>query len=189
MKDKKFFEISAELMDRIISAAYSDAGFFEKLKIHKLAEEQPEVRELLDEYRNTAKSVHSIKPDECPETVVNSIKAVPKIENKPSSFLFDIYTVVFSRLAVSAIAVVILAAIVVISVSIDNGSYNGYTRAEIEQANLQTRQALALVSNIFSKTGNSLKNNILRNKVSKPINNGMSTVNNLFIVKENKNEN
>jgi len=189
MKDKKFFEISAELMDRIISAAYGDAGFFEKMKIHKLAGEHSEVRELFDEFRNTANSVHSIKPDECPETVINNIKPVSKIESKSSSFMFDIYTAAFSRPAISALAVVILAAIVVLSVSLNNGSYNGYSREEIEKANLQTRQALALVSNIFSKTESSLKNDILVDRVSKPINTGMTTVNNLFIDKEKKNEN
>ena len=189
MKEKKFFKVSAELMDRIISVAYGDAGFFEKMKILKLAEEHPEVRELLDEYINTANSVHSITSDECPDTLINKIKSVSKIENESSSFLFDIYTTVFSRPAVSAIAVVILAATIVVSVSFENSSYNRYTNAEIEQANLQTRQALTLVSNIFSKTENLLKNDILRNKVSKPINNGMAVVNNLFIDKENKNEN
>jgi hypothetical protein len=189
MKDKKSFEISAELMDGIISTAYGDAGFFEKIKIHKLAKEQPEVRELLDEYRGTANSVHSIKPDECPDTVIYNNKPVSKIENKSSGFLFDIYTALFARPVISAAVIVILSAAVIVSVSIDNGSYNGYTRAEIEMANLQTKQALALVSSIFSKTENSLKNDIIKDKVSKPINNGMTMVNNLFIDKEKKNEN
>jgi hypothetical protein len=176
-------------MESIISTAYGDAGFFERIKIYRLAREYPEVKELLDEYRNTARSVHSINSDECPDGVLNNIVSISNIRKDPSSFLLDIYTALFAKPAVSAAVVVVLTAVLVVSVSIDNGNYNGYTQAEIEQANLQTRKALALVSDIFSRTENSIKNDILVDKISKPINSGVTAVNNLFIDKEKKNEN
>ena len=189
MKSKKYFKISDELMDSIISTAYGDAGFFERLKIYTLAGKYPEVNELLDEYRNTAESVHSIPPDECPDTVLRNIKSTAAIENRPSSFLFDIYAALFTKPAVSAIAAIVITAVLVLSVSLNNGEYSGYTNAEIQHANMQTRQALAIVSSIFSKTEESIKKDILIDKVSKPLNNGVTTVNNLFIEKEKKNEN
>jgi hypothetical protein len=189
MKSKKYFEITEELTDNIISVAYGDAGFFEKVRIYKLAREYPEVKSMLNEYSKTAKSVHSIKKDECPDSVLDNIVVAQKLKNRSSSFLFDIYTAVFSKPAVSAIAVVVFAVVLIVSVSIDNGNYNGYTQAEIEQARQQTKQALALVSGIFSKTEDSIKNDILVDKISKPINNGVKAVNDLFIDKEKKNEN
>lgn len=189
MKNKKFFEISDELMNSIISTAYGDAGFFERMRIHKLAARHTEVRELLNEYTATAKSVHSIKSDDCPESVLIKAKEATKIDNKSSSMLYDIYAALFTRPAVSAFAAVVLTAVLVLSVTLNDGSYNGYTQAEIEQANQQARQALALVSNIFNKTEDSIKKDILVEKISRPINEGVTTVNNLFIDKENKNEN
>jgi hypothetical protein len=189
MKSKKYFKISDKLMNSIIATAYGDAGFFERLKIYILAGKSPGVKDLLYEYRETAKNVHSIKPDECPDEVLNKIKSISEFENKPSSFLFDIYAALFTRPAISAIAAVVITAVLVLSVSLNQGSFNGYTSAEIEQANRQTRQALAIVSSIFSKTEESIKKDILIDKVSKPLNNGVTTVNNLFIEKEKKNEN
>lgn len=191
MNRKKSFEISEELLNKIVSVAYGDASLIDKIKIRKLAKIQPVVSSLLEEYKKTAKSVHSIKMDECPSEIVNSSKEIGNISTESKSSIFlDFYTAVFSKPIVSAATVIILTIAIITSVFIDrSGTYGGYTLEEIERANRQTRQALAIVSGIFSKTQNSLTNDIIISKVSKPINEGMNTVNKLFSEKENQNEN
>ena len=58
--------------------------------------------------------------------------------------------------------------------------YNGFTVEEVEKANRESRLAMSIVADIFSKTGKTLKTDILYKEISKPINEGMNTVNKLF---------
>ncbi|MFC2084133.1 hypothetical protein ACFLS9_03670 [Bacteroidota bacterium] len=182
--------INEELEGKIISAAYCDLGFFERIRLRKLAKQNSYVRKLLREYEDTARSVHSLNLEDCPDKILDSVPILVKSKKySENSFAVDLYTLIFSKPLVIATTVAIIMLAVVISVFInDNRTYNGYSMEEIEKANLQTKHALAIVSNIFNKTSRSLKDDIILKHVSKPINEGVNTVNNLFIEGDNKNE-
>ena len=197
MNSTKFFknnvenEIPEDLLNSIIRVAYNDEGYFEKLKVMKLAEKDDRVKELLNEYQITALSVHNLTPIECPDNLVEKACRKVKIEqhNKPSIF-FDIYNLVFTRPAISAAAALLLVTAITISVFINNrGELYEYNTEEIDLANRQAKYALAIVGKVFSSTSKSLTEDIIGKKVSKPINEGIKTVNKLFIEEENKNEN
>lgn len=188
MKHKKSYNngnnssIPEELLESIIRVAYKDAGLQERIKIKKLAETDESVRKVLEEYRATAESVHSIQPDECPAELLEGLREHKNFAKpqKPSLFL-DFYTALFVKPYVTAATVTVLLIAIVISISINRSVYyDGYETAEVEKANRQAKYALSIVGKVFKSTTNSLANEILTDRVSKPINEGIKTVNNLF---------
>lgn len=182
------YNIPEETMDKIIRVAYGDASAKDKREINQLAMRDESVQKLLNEYLETANSVHEIKIDECPpELVERANKGTIKHEVPKRSFVFELYSLVFSKPLVSAVAIGILVAAIVTSIFINrNNMYEGYSLAEIERANSEARMALALVGKIFNETGNSITQEILTDKVGKPINEGIKSVNKLFKEGEQK---
>lgn len=183
MNYKKQSKISEHLLNRIISVAYGNASFIEKYKISRLASKDESINEILVQYRETAKAVHSIPKEEYDGT-----RFVKPISVSRKSIFDDIYLIVIGKPVVSMVASILL--IVAITFAVINNrelKYDNYSVAEVERANLETKQALIIVNKIFSKTGSLIKYDILGNEVSKPIKNGMNTVNKLFN-KEIKNE-
>lgn len=183
MNYKKSSNISEELLDRIISVAYGNASFLEKRRIEKLASKNETVKELLNEYRSTANTVHSIPKEEYEG------KLKLKTISEPNSSMFDdVYLILIAKPLVSAAATILL--IFAITFSLFNNrelTYEGYSLAEVQKANLESKQALLIVNKIFSKATQQLTDDILINEVSKPIKEGMNTVNKLFN-KEKRNE-
>jgi hypothetical protein len=182
MNAKKSFEITEELRDKIISAAYGDAGFIDKIKIKRLAGKNPEVKSLIDEYSATADAAHSIKPEECPEVLLNSVREKIGIKREEKkSFILDLYTALFNRPIISAAAVSILVIAVVASIIFNKNEYQyNYTQAEIALADRQVKESLYIVSKIFNKAQTNLTDEILTARVAKPISEGFNLVNDLF---------
>lgn len=189
MKLTKFYKIDEQLHDKIINAAYGDAGIFDKIKIYFLAKKYTEVKSLFNEYRATSKAVHSIEKEFMPDELLEKIKPQTGVkEFQKNSFFFDFYTFIFTRPVSSAIAAAALIILIITSVFIKGPDItNQYSKEEIALANKQTKQALAIIGKVFSNTENTLKNDILAKRVGQPINEGLGMINNLFN-EENKNE-
>ncbi|MBU0475607.1 MAG: hypothetical protein KKF62_15775 [Bacteroidetes bacterium] len=175
--------MNEKLKDRIISVAYGDASFLEKYRIKRLASKDKAVKNILDEYNKIAKAVHSISKEE-----FSGKPKIKMISDLHKSILEEIYLIIIGKPAISFLAGVLL--VFAISFSLLNNkklNYEGYTIAEVQQANIEAKQAFQIVNSIFSKTENKIKYDILTEEVSKPIKEGMSTVNKLF-KKEKENE-
>lgn len=189
MKHTKSYNIDDQLLERIISVAYGSAGFFEKREIEKLARQNPEIKELLEEYKSTANSLHSVELENCPEEILKNVEGIinPGREEKSSIFI-DIYTVFVGKPLVSAAAATLLIVILLFSTVIEREKFDdSFTSSEVVAAHEQVKQSLAMIGKIFNKTTNTLENEILGTRVGKPINTGIKKVNNLFD-KENKND-
>lgn len=182
MNHMKYNDVPDELLNKIIRVAYGDAGMFKKWQLKILAKKNRIVGELLSEYRETARNVHSLKSDECPEEILSKVEVVTvkKSDNK-LSIIGDLYNLVFSKPLVTAIAVSVIVVAIVSSLFIDRSKmYDGYSLEEVERANFETRKAIALVSKIFIRTEKSIKEEILAERIGKPINQGIESVNKLF---------
>ena len=190
MKHKKYYKIDEQLHDKIISVAYGDAGLIDKIKIYLLANNNVEVKSLLNEYKSTSKAVHSIEKEFMPEELLARIKTETGIKNNENrSFFFDFYSFIFSRPVISAAAAVILIAVIITSAFLKGPglSNSTYSPEEIALANKQAKQALAIVGKVFNQTEKAIKNDILAKRVGQPINKGLTIVNDLF-KEENKDE-
>lgn len=189
MKHTKFYKIDEQLHDKIISAAYGDAGIVDKIKIYFLSKKYHEVKSLFEKYRSTSKAVHSLEKEVLPDELLEKVKIKTGFkETQKNSFFFDFYSFVFARPALSGFATALLIIIIIISAFIKGPEFQTqYSKEEIALANRQTKQALAIIGKVFSKTEKTLKNEILAKRVGKPINEGLNIVNDLFN-EENKNE-
>ncbi len=183
MNRKKSFKLNEEMVNKIISVAYGDAKLINKFIVMRAAAQNPEIRKALYSYKQTAKEVNALRDEEYPNDLLRNVikKNFPPVKNA-ISFLFDFYSLVFSRPIISAITIIILITTIVTTVIINKPvQYNyKYSQAEIVNADKQARQALAIVGKFFKQTQSTLEIEILGKRVAKPINDGIGIVNNIL---------
>ena len=73
MRENISNKIDEKLLDKIIAVAYGDAGLYDRLIVWMHARRDPEIKTLLDEYRLTAYSVHSLDEKKLPEANLKSV--------------------------------------------------------------------------------------------------------------------
>lgn len=180
MKHNKF-EITEQIENKIISAAYKDTGLFDRITVWSWTKKHEEAKALFDAYRATADEIKKVKEKECPEKLFD-------LNDNGKSFnpLADLYTIIFSRPVLSIAVFVVIVSAVVIGIVRNKTVEYEFTKAEIMEADKQAQQAFMIVGNIFKQTKSSIEIDVLGNKVGKPINKGFRIINN--ILKGDKNE-
>lgn len=183
MVSKKSYELNEEMLNKIISVAYGDATFKDKFIVMRAAKQNPEIYKVFTSYKQTAKEVDVLREEEYPDDLLRNIvkKNFPKAKNT-NSFLFDFYSVVFSRPFISATTTIILIGAIITTLIINKPvQYNyKYSEAEIISADKQVRQAFNIVGKFFKQTQSTLENEIMGERVAKPINEGIGIVNNIL---------
>lgn len=179
-----------KILNKIISVAYNDACWFDKIKIYLLSKNNPEVKKLLEDYKANSKLVKQIKVENCPETLIESAS---KLTNatviKEKSLIYDFYCFLFGRpLIAVSILTILLAAIITSFLFKRPEIQQNYTKEEIILAEAQAKHSLTIVTSIFKKTKRTVEKDVLTNRVSKPIKQTFNLVNEFFIG-ENNNEN
>jgi len=169
---KTIENISEEYLDKIISVAYGDAGFIDKLKIYFQSKRNPEIKKILNEYRETARQVHSISQEEFKGKV-------PASKLEISGWLLNYFYMFFRRPILStAMALMITAGVTgYFIINSNNNSTDDYTKAELVLAERQAKESFAIVASIMNKTEDKLKNNVFEEKINKPINKTLKIVN------------
>lgn len=186
MNRKKLFNLTDEMKDKIISAAYGDASLLDRIKIFYLIKKNDEARKLFLEYRKTAGEVRQLGEEEYPESIARAVESKTIGENRSGNFLFDLYSVIISKPLISAATTFILVAAITVALIVNKPIEYKYSEAEIIKADQQTRHALAIVENIFRQTQSTLQKEVLGEKVAKPINHGIGIINNLFEGEKNE---
>jgi hypothetical protein len=108
-------------------------------------------------------------------------KNIPSSKNN-TAFLFDLYSTVFSRPIISAVTTIVIITAIITTLIVNKPvqvNYN-YSQTEINDADLQARKAFDIVGRFFKQTKSTLENEIMGERVAKPINKGIGIVNNLF---------
>lgn len=186
MKLKKSFDISEELLNKIISVAYGDAGIWDRFSVNRLAGKYPEVKSILDEYKETASEVSKINEAECPSEILNRVENTTiKTGTHTNSCIRDLLNLIFLRPVLSAAVVIVLIGFTVYGILDNRMPEQNYTMAEIQIADKQAMEALAIVGRVFEQTNITLKEEVLNSRVAKPIRESMGIVND-FLTPENK---
>jgi hypothetical protein len=181
MNRKKSFEINESLLNKIISVAYRDADLFDKLQVESLSKKHSEVKDLLNEYKKTADDVEKIKEEKCPDELLVLIKdKTIDVKENSKTFISDFFSVIFRSPVVSTALVIIVVGAVLFGVFLKDQQEYKYSIKEIELADKQTKQALAIVGKIFNETNTTLKEEVFKSRVTKPIRESMDVVNELF---------
>ena len=173
--------MNEKLLNRIISVAYRDADFLEKLKIYFLAAGNSEVKRLLSEYKATAKAVHKLEQEECPQEILARVKnnTLNKENNFTSKLVKLLYAFLYKPVLTTAV-ILVLATGMMFLILFNKPEQKQYSKAQIHLAEKQVKQSLALVSKVFNRTANRVENDIIKKQVAKPVNEGISTINDLF---------
>ncbi len=187
MNRKKSFELNEAMHNKIISVAYGDAGLLDRRKIMQAAAENEEVRNLLDEYKKTAREVKKIDLEEFPQELLKTIESKTiSLKKNTNTFFYDLYSVILSRPGYSAAVTIVLVAAMVISLIINKPVQYNYSAAEINVADKQAKYAFEIVGKIFNETNITLQKEVLGKAVAKPLNESIGVVNKL--IKGDKNE-
>lgn len=181
MNNKKSSELSEKMINRIISVAYGDAGLLDKLLIWHAAKKDNKIKKLLDSYRTTANEVHKIEEDVFPQEIIKALKEKNINSYKTiNNFATDFLSIVFAKPLVSAAATFILIGVIAIALMQNRTVKYKYTQSEIETAHQKAKQAFAIIGKIFNETKNTLHNDIVGEKIGKPINESYEIINDLF---------
>lgn len=181
--------MNEKLLNRIISVAYDDVSRWEKFKITRLAKKNPEIESILNKHRKIAEQTRDISLDECRNNILENIKgATGSIKKREQSLLFDLYSFLFRKPAISA-AILSLFLIALVSTFIIKRPeiHEQYSKKEIELADQQVKQSLAIISGVFRKTSQTVEKDVLIDRVSKPIKESFNLVNDY--IQGDKNEN
>lgn len=174
--------LNPKLIDKIINVTYGDASIIEKVVVHWKALVDDNVKNLLEEYRSTANSVRSIKLDELPEHIVDAVRAEKETEGRTDNFFVKIYFAFFSRPILSATAVsLIVLSITAVLIFKKPEVIHSYTEAEIELAQKQLGESLAIVNRVFRDAGKKIDSEVIPKYVSKPLNKGLNLINDYLI--------
>ena len=139
--------INEDYLDKIISVAYGDASFVDEIKIYLDSKKNPEVKRLLDEYRQTARGLKSLKEEDYKGNL-------PLGRSRASGWVLS-YLDIFIRKPVlsAAMALMITAGVAgYYIINQESTNYNGYTKEELVVAEKQAKESLAIVASIMNRT-------------------------------------
>jgi len=182
MQENNLNNIKPELVDEIISVAYGDASIIERMIVHWKAARNNNVRKVLEEYKATANSVHNIKKEKLPEYIVEAVRRRIEFENESENLLSKIYFALFSRPIFSAaVASIFVLAIISLFLFRQPTETHKYSKAEIELAQRQLGESIAIVNKVFNKAEQKLDKEIINDRVSKQLNKGLNLLNEYLI--------
>lgn len=174
--------MNEKLKERIIAAAYGDAGMLENIRIFWVRKHDAEARAIWSEYRATADKIHKMELDEYPEQSFARVKGIIDNNRKTKRNAAHWFPIQFSGQVAVMGAGLLMAVFLIIFVlrKEPKPTYEGYSQQQVEEADKQTREALAIVSRVIKVSRNTLENDVLETKIGLPIHESMQTVNQLF---------
>ncbi len=185
MQESNIKNISEQLLDKIISVAYGDAGLFDKITVWIKAKTDPEVKNLLNEYSVTAESIHRLSQEDLPAEIENAIRKKVGVTNnreKPQSQLSYAFISFFAKPAYPAAAIGLIVAVIISFMLFKQpAASHTYTKAEIELAQKQLEKSFAIIGKVFEDTEKQLDDEVLSKRVSKPLSKELKFLNDYFI--------
>ena len=185
MQVKESNKFDQKLIDRIIKVAYGDAGIIEWFYIRFRALTNNEINSLLEEHKKTANAVHNLKQEVVPEHIIKKVTDYTNSFNqrKPvvSLISYGLFTLRNKKAIPATVLGILIAIIFSFLLLTEPVQTSKYSKAEIELAEKQLKQSLAIVGKAFQKAENDFSNEILNKQVNKNLNRGYYLVNNILI--------
>ena len=169
-----------DLLRKIIETAYGEAPLLTRWSIKIKAKISDEVNETLTRYSKTAAHVKNIEKEKCPDTLVN--KVLTEVNDEKRKKHNPDFRLVFTarRFAVGLTALAVIVITTSVYYTEKKKAEDVYTQEQIELAEKQTKEALAIVGKLLNNSKNTLKEDVLYKQVGKPLNLSFRTMNYLF---------
>jgi hypothetical protein len=185
MPAKESNNMNQKLIDKIINVAYGDTRIIDWIYIHLRSLSDKEIKSMLMDYKNTVKAVHHLKQEEVPDHILEKVNGRVKSATTGNTISSGISYGFFSFFGKKAIPATILAIILVSVISFfllrAPEPTHKYSKEEIELAETQLKQSLAIVGKAFQKAKKSFNEEIINNQLNKNLNRGYYLVNNILI--------
>ena len=185
MQKKESNKSDQRLIDKVIKVAYGDAGIVDWFYIRFKALTNNEIKSLIEDYKRTAAAVHNLKQEDVPEHVIDKVNNYKNssIQKKAkfSAISYGFFTL-WNKKAIPATVFGILILIIVSFLLLREPTQTPkYSKAEIELAEKQLKQSLAVVGKAFQTAEKSFSEEVLNNQINKKLNRGYYLVNNILI--------
>ena len=182
MQMKNSNNIDDKLYDKIVAVAYNDASLFDKFLINRLAKKNPDIKNILDEFKETANAIHNIQPEELPASVIASVKN--RVENNSRKNLFGSF--IYSKIAAKPLLSSGIAGLVILCLSAilffnHPQPTKQYSKAEIEIAQKQLAESMAIVNKVFKNAEKQFDKKVIPNIINKNTDKGFDLINDLLI--------
>jgi hypothetical protein len=171
--------MNEKLLDKIITAAYGRAGLPDRIAVWVERKRNPEAERIFREYRKTAEALKKMPKPECPDSILEKALIIPASHGRIKKRI-STTALYYRRLAFGALTIVAVITVLLFYNKKEPVREPEYSRTEVEQAEQQAKAALAIVGQVLNNSNSILKNEIIYKQVSKPINNGIKTVNYIF---------
>lgn len=185
MNDQLENKFNEETIDLVINSAYGSSSLFQKIKAWFLIRENDELKELYNEYKSTAQSVHSLNEEKLPGYILHKVETETEtnLSSNNNSFIADLTSILFEKPQLVFVTTAIIVGLIFSSIFFNQSktiNTSPYTAEEVQLANKQAKEALAFVGKILNTTQATLTEEIIPNKVVKPINESFEYVNELL---------
>jgi hypothetical protein len=177
-------KIDAKLVDKIISVAYRDGSITDKIIVTWKAACDDKVKNLLEEYRATFNKVRKLKLVDLPDYVIEKVEEKISLQKSEGSFFGNITLSFFKMFYGKAVPVAAAGIVILTFVSFlifrEPVPAHKYTKAEIELAEHQLKESLAIVGKVFTKAEKNFSQDILNKQLNRTLNKGYYLVNNIL---------
>ncbi|UCH66456.1 MAG: hypothetical protein JSW63_04830 [Ignavibacterium sp.] len=182
MQKNNSVKVEESLLNKIISVAYGDAGLIDRINIYRKARKDPFIKQLLNEYKKTAASVHSIKETELPASISSTVRENLGKNTNTNPVGSFIYSWLFARPILSTgVAGILIIAICGILLFHKPAPEYTYTKVEIELAQKQLQESIAILNKVFRKAETELDTEVMPIHVGKQVNKSFNLLNDLLI--------
>jgi len=184
MQKKESNNLDQKLIDKIIKVAYGDAGIVDRIYVNFKSSLDQKIKELLKEYKHTVNAVHTLKQENAPDHIIESVKNYTIGKEQKESLSSRFSSALFMLFGKKAIPVTALGIVLILIVSFfvfrEPAPARKYSKAEIELAEKQFEQSLAIVGKAFENAEKKFSDEVLSKQVNKNLNRGYYLVNNIL---------
>ncbi|MHB8336564.1 MAG: hypothetical protein ACYC6P_06070 [Ignavibacteriaceae bacterium] len=178
---KKQFEIDDNYIDKIISVAYGDGSLFDKIEVHIKAYLNPQVKNILNDYKATAKEVRNVSKEyRSTESLKNVRSEIDIRDNAFISLVSSLYKVLIMKPVYSSAALIIILSVSTFLLLRQPKQEPTYSKEQVTLAETQVKESFVLVGKILAKAQNKITNEVISNDVARPIQKSTAVINNLF---------
>jgi len=181
MQEKSSNKIDEKMLDKIIAVAYSDAEMYDRIVVWMNARRYPEIEKMLAEYKLTAKSVHQLIETDLLVSTLSSVRQRTTGKSQNNFIGSIIYSFASKPLLSASTVGIIIITIVSVLLVYNPPPEQKYSKAEIEFAQKQLGESLAIVNKVFHQTRKKIDAEVITKYVSKPLNKGLNLINDYLI--------
>ncbi len=164
--------MNEKMKELLIRAAYGDVTPVERIKVTLILIKKSNAKRFYDSYKSTSVKVKSLRKGNLPSDVIEKLDAMvtEKTGRKEKGTLLQYPGFV------AAFSILLIALFTFTFLKKNTNYYGKYNEKTVENATEETLASLKMVASIFAQTQKIVVENVLVNKVSKPINNGLNQV-------------